>query len=112
MLARATPCSGISANLTRLASSRRSRYLVRMSLQFAYRFTQEPSQSSFRDLDSVVLTSAVVTDDGDTITAGTEGTIVGVHGDGESYVVEFSEPNGALATVEPHALKAVEDQPA
>jgi hypothetical protein len=41
-----------------------------------------------------------VTDDGVTMEAGSEGTIVGVWRDGEAYEVEFAEPAGALATVE------------
>lgn len=80
-----------------------------MTFQFAYRFTQEAPRSSLRDLDSVVLTASMVSDDGDTIAAGTEGTIVSTHGDGASYVVEFAEPPGALVTVEPHQIRAVAD---
>ena len=41
----------------------------------------------------------VLTMDGDTIAAGTEGTVVAIWGAGEAYEVEFPEPMGALATV-------------
>lgn len=81
-----------------------------MSLEFAYRLKSEAPQSSFRDLDAVVLSAPAVSDDGDTIPAGTAGTIVSVHGTGQSYVVEFSQPEGALVTVEPHEIRpAVSD---
>jgi len=80
-----------------------------MSFQFAYQFTPDALLPGLRDLDSVVLTVPLTSDDGDLIAAGTEGTIVSVHGDGESYVVEFAEPLGALVTAAPHELRAVED---
>lgn len=83
-----------------------------MTFQFAYQFTQEALRPGLRDLDSVVLTVDLTSDDGDLIAAGTEGTIVSVHGDGESYVVEFAEPMGALVTAEPHHLRAAEDRAA
>lgn len=53
----------------------------------------------FKDLDRVAITHAGVTDDGDTIPAGTEGTVVDVIREGLAYAVEFPEPLGALATV-------------
>jgi hypothetical protein len=56
-------------------------------------------ESRFRDLDSVLVTIPVTTDDGDLIPAGTEGTIVGIWRDGAAYEVEFAQPPGALATV-------------
>lgn len=76
-----------------------------MSLEFAYRFHQDGPQPGLKDLDCVVLTAAVVSDDGDEIPAGTEGVIVSVHEGGATYVVEFDEPLGALATVEPHEIR-------
>jgi hypothetical protein len=80
-----------------------------MTFQFAYQFTPDVLQPGLRDLDDVVLTVPLTSDDGDLIAAGTEGTIVSVHGDGESYVVEFAEPMGALVTAEPHQLHGVKD---
>ncbi len=56
-------------------------------------------ESRFRDLDSVLVTIPVTTDDGDAIPAGTEGTIGGIWRDGAAYEVEFAQPPGALATV-------------
>jgi hypothetical protein len=79
-----------------------------MSVEFAYRYRQEAPQPGLRDLDSVVLTAVVISDDGSSIPAGTEGTIVSVHDQGATYVVEFAEPPGALATVEPHEIRLVE----
>ncbi|WP_243930041.1 DUF4926 domain-containing protein [Methylobacterium sp. J-076] len=51
-----------------------------------------------RDLDRVALTAAAVTDDGDRIEAGRQGTIVGVWREGATYEVEFADPPGASAT--------------
>ncbi len=65
-----------------------------------------------RDLDRVALTAAALTDDGDRLEAGTEGTIVGVWRGGSAYEVEFAEPPGALATVEAASLRLVEHGPA
>ncbi len=76
-----------------------------MSLEFAYRFREEGPRSGFRDLDIVVLTTPVVSDDRTSIPAGTEGTIVSVDASGEMYVVEFAEPAGTFATVEPHEIR-------
>jgi hypothetical protein len=78
-----------------------------MTCSFANRLAQQAPSSSLRDLDDVVLTVALISDDGSTIPAGTEGTIVSVHGEGESYVVEFAEPLGALVTAEAHEVCAV-----
>ncbi|TXM71605.1 DUF4926 domain-containing protein [Methylobacterium sp. WL12] len=59
----------------------------------------DPS-APLQDLDDVRVLASVVTLDGDTIPAGTEGAVVAVWGAGETYEVEFSEPPGALATVD------------
>ena len=67
---------------------------------------QSAMRPSYKDLDRVFLTAAVVSDDGDEIARGTEGTIVSVHEGAASYVVEFPEPVGALATVEPHEISS------
>ena len=79
-----------------------------MSVEFAYRFKQDAQRSSLRDLDDVVLLADTLSDDGDLIPTGSEGTIVRVHGAGESYVVEFAEPEGALVSVFPHEVRRVE----
>lgn len=79
-----------------------------MSAAFAYRFEPTPPPSSLRDLDDVLLTVAVTDYDGRTIPAGTEGTIVSVFRDGAAYVVEFGEPEGALASVRPEQVRRVE----
>jgi hypothetical protein len=74
----------------------------------AYQFRQDDSRSDLRDLDRAALTAAVVSDDGDALPPGTEGTIVSVYRDGEAYVVEFPMPLGALATVRPDDLKLIQ----
>lgn len=56
----------------------------------------------FNDLDVAVLKFAVISNDGEGIPAGTEGTIVGVWQGGASYEVEFvtlEHGLGTLATV-------------
>lgn len=78
-----------------------------MTLKFAYRFREEAPRSGFRDLDVVVLTAPVVSDDGVSIPAGTEGTIVSVDDPTETYTVEFAESDGTLATVRPHEMSLV-----
>lgn len=79
-----------------------------MSVEFAYRFREDVPRSSLRDLDDVVLTVAVESDDGLRIPAGAEGTIVSVYNDGEAYIVEFAEPEGTLASVAPDEIRRVE----
>lgn len=79
-----------------------------MSFEFAYRIRQDAPQPGLNDLDRVALTAVVTSDDGDEIPVGAEGTIVSVAVPGETYVVEFPEPLGALATVEAHQLRLVE----
>ncbi|MDP4023523.1 DUF4926 domain-containing protein [Methylobacterium sp. NEAU 140] len=70
-----------------------------MSVEVVYRLRKDGPGGAFRELDDVRVLADVVTDDGDTIPAGTEGTVVGVWGLGEAYEVEFPEPMGALATI-------------
>ncbi|MGU3422104.1 DUF4926 domain-containing protein [Methylobacterium sp. D54C] len=82
-----------------------------MVLARAYQFRHDDPRSDLRDLDRVALTVAVVSDDGDALPPGTEGTIVSVYRDGEAYVVEFPNPLGALATVRPGDLKRIERAP-
>ena len=78
-----------------------------MVLARAYPFRQDNPRSDLRDLDRVALTAAVVSDDGDALPPGMEGTIVSVYRDGEAYVVEFPTPLGALATVRPDSLHLI-----
>ncbi|MET0531388.1 MAG: DUF4926 domain-containing protein [Microvirga sp.] len=89
-----------------VAQTEHSDHPAGMTFSFVDRLAQEAPSSSLRDLDDVVLTVALMSDDGSTIPAGTKGTIVSVHGDGKSYVVEFAEPPGALVTAEPHEVCA------
>ena len=69
-----------------------------MVLTRAYQFRQDEPRLDLRELDRVALTAAAVSDDGDALLPGAEGTIVSVYRDGEAYVVEFPTPLGALAT--------------
>ncbi|WP_267428450.1 DUF4926 domain-containing protein [Methylobacterium sp. GC_Met_2] len=61
---------------------------------------------AFAELCVVALLREVVTDDGTTVPAGAEGTVVGVWGDGEAYEIEFDEPVVGNATVQADALRA------
>ncbi|MFC5554329.1 DUF4926 domain-containing protein [Methylobacterium iners] len=76
-----------------------------MNVETHYLLRREEPRSNLRDLDAVVLTADVRTDDGDVMKAGTEGTVVGIWRDGAAYEVEFPEPMGALATVPADQLR-------
>ncbi len=78
-----------------------------MSVETFYRSSCDEVRSDLRDLDRVAITVAVVSDDGDTIPAGTEGTIVAVWRDGAGFEIEFADPPGALATVEQEQVRFV-----
>ncbi|MCJ2052559.1 DUF4926 domain-containing protein [Methylobacterium sp. J-070] len=82
-----------------------------MRLEFAYQFRQVEPRADLQDLDRVALTAAAISDDGDVLAAGTEGTIISVYRGGEAYVVEFPTPVGALATVRPKDIRLVERAP-
>ncbi|AWN50448.1 DUF4926 domain-containing protein [Methylobacterium sp. 17Sr1-1] len=70
-----------------------------MAISLTYRFRETVVGPGPRDLGIVVLLADVVGDDGAVIPAGTEGTIVAMHDESETCIVEFSEPEGTLATV-------------
>ncbi|MGX7703301.1 DUF4926 domain-containing protein [Methylobacterium sp. Gmos1] len=70
-----------------------------MSIEVSYTLWKAEPGALLRELDDVRVTTEVTTDDGDTIAAGTEGTVVAVWNGGEAYDVEFPQPMGALATV-------------
>lgn len=71
-----------------------------MSVEVLNLLGKDGPGAALRELDDVRVLVDVVTDDGDLIAAGIEGTVVGVWRHGEAYEVEFAEPMGALATVE------------
>ncbi|MDP4025160.1 DUF4926 domain-containing protein [Methylobacterium sp. NEAU 140] len=76
----------------------------------AFRYVEESEPlTRFRDLERVATTCAAVTDAGETIPAGSEGTVVDVIKRGAAYAVEFSEPVDGLATLLPHELRSVGD---
>lgn len=52
-----------------------------------------------RELDRVALASDQATRGGETVPAGSAGTIVAVLGEGQAYMVEFARPFHALVTV-------------
>lgn len=70
-----------------------------MSVEIVYQSHDDRPGAALRELDDVRVTVAVTTWDGDSIPAGTEGTVVAVWRDGLAYEVEFPEPMSALATV-------------
>ncbi len=70
-----------------------------MSIEVSCTLRRNEPGALLRELDDVRVTVDVTTDDGDTIAAGIEGTVVAVWNGGEAYDVEFPEPMGALATV-------------
>lgn len=82
-----------------------------MNVQTVFLLRRDEPRSDLIDLDRVVLIADAVTDGGDSVAAGTEGTVVGVWRDGAAYEVEFAEPEGALATIEAGQLLRVARQP-
>ncbi len=70
-----------------------------MSIEVSYTLRKAEPGALLRELDDVRVMADVTTDDGNTVSAGTEGTVVAVWDAGEAYDVEFPEPMGALATV-------------
>lgn len=70
-----------------------------MSVEVLYLLRKDEPGTGLRELDDVVLLVDSLTDRGDTIRAGTEGTVVAVWQEGSAYEVEFAEPEGALVTV-------------
>lgn len=69
-----------------------------MSIEVLYLLRKDEPGAALRELDDVQVLVDVTTDDGDTIAAGTEGTVVSVVG--ERVIVEFAEPTGALADID------------
>lgn len=78
-----------------------------MSVETLYSLRR--AEPAIRDLDRVVLLDQAVTDDGAAMPAGTEGTVVYVTQDARTLIVEFAEPEGALATI-PAASAALADR--
>ncbi len=62
-------------------------------------FLSRADQPGFQELDDVVLLSPAAPVAGGMVAAGLEGTVVAVLAPGRAYIVEFPEPEGALATV-------------
>lgn len=83
-----------------------------MSVEVLYLLRRDEPGVTLRELDDVALLIDAVTDQGDTIAAGTDGTVVAVWGDGANFEVEFAEPEGSLATVPASGLKRLGRQTA
>ncbi|KQP93813.1 hypothetical protein ASF60_14275 [Methylobacterium sp. Leaf113] len=78
-----------------------------MSVEVFYLLRKDEPGVDLRELDDVVLLADARTDDGTLIQAGTEGTVVAIWQDGAAYEVEFTEPEGALATVRATGIKRI-----
>ncbi len=63
---------------------------------------------AFRELDRVRTLEVVSGEDGETVPAGSEGTVVAVWNGGEAFDVEFVRPVETLAAIVPKALQLVE----
>lgn len=61
---------------------------------------------SLAELSIVEILADVRAEAGQTVPAGSVGTVVVVAREGEGYIVEFSEPAGTLACVEAHLVRA------
>ncbi|MFY9290806.1 MAG: DUF4926 domain-containing protein [Methylorubrum rhodinum] len=64
--------------------------------------------AAFRELDRVRTLEVVSGEDGETVPAGSEGTIVAVWNGGAAFDVEFVRPVETLAAIAPEALQRVE----
>ena len=78
-----------------------------MSVEVLYLLRKDEPGAVLRELDDVSILSEVVSDDGAAIPAGTEGTIVAIWLGGAAFEVEFSHPEGALATIPASGLRRV-----
>lgn len=63
---------------------------------------------AFRELDRVRTLVEVRGEDGESVPAGSTGTVVAIWGEGASFEVEFTRPVEALAAIEPGSLTLVE----
>ncbi len=71
-------------------------------------YVAEPAErGGFDELDDVRLTEGVEVSPIGFLPAGTRGTIMAVHGNGEAYDVEFAEPFHALLSLEADKVEAV-----
>lgn len=57
------------------------------------------------ELDAVTLATDARTEDGETVPAGTVGTVVAVWGEADAFDIEFDAPFTGLATVGPEAIR-------
>lgn len=78
-----------------------------MSIETLHTLRRAPVASPLHHAYSVVvLVSDIATDDGQTVPAGSRGTIVEVYGAGAAYEVEFVRPVVGNATVRAERLRA------
>ena len=73
-------------------------------------FTTEARERRFAidELDAVTLAVETRTEDGETVPAGTVGTVVAVWGQAEAFDIEFDAPFTGLVTVGPEMLRDLE----
>lgn len=62
----------------------------------------------FRELDRVRTLVEVLGEDGESVPAGSTGTVVAIWGEGASFEVEFTRPVETLAAIAPNSLTLVE----
>jgi len=79
-----------------------------MSFETMHTLRKAPEISPlFPELSVVEVLSAIRTDDGAEVPAGSRGTVVAEWGDGAAYEVEFARPVVGNATVRAALLRAV-----
>lgn len=77
-----------------------------MSVETYYLLRREaPAPEPMPELSVVETLREVETDDGETVPAGSRGTVVATYEDGQAYEVEFARPVVGLATVLASALR-------
>lgn len=86
---------------------RHTTYLWPMSVESLFYYRSANAASAIPELSIVALRADLTLNDKRVMPAETEGTVVGLWGDGKGYVVEFDEPFHAIATLEAEQLREV-----
>lgn len=82
--------------------------LVSLTLDSRLAASGGPEAMAFRELDRVRTLVEVRGEDGESVPAGSTGTVVAIWGEGASFEVEFTRPVETLAAIEPGSMTLVE----
>lgn len=82
--------------------------LVSLTLDSRPAASGGPEGTAFRELDRVRTLVEILGEDGESVPAGSTGTVVAIWGEGARFEVEFTRPVETLAAIEPGSLTLVE----